>query len=125
MDHGNLAALTLRNKAYRKVIFTNTKQQIVLMNLQPRQEIGMEVHPHTSQFIRIEGGSGHAVVDGKRYNLKHDSFVIVSPGSKHNVVAGRSGLQLYTIYSPPEHPPGLVEEDSSDSSEDSSGDSSS
>lgn len=102
---GSLERLTLKNNNYRKVIHTNKVQQLVLMSLQPLEEIGMEVHPHTSQFLRIEAGSGYVVLNGQVRKLKDGDAVVVPPGTEHNVVAGKQGLKLYTIYCPPEHPP--------------------
>jgi len=110
MIKGNVERLTEKNKLYRSVISTDSKQQLVLMNLAPGVEIGEEVHPHTSQFIRVEKGRGRAVVDGKRYRLSTGDFLLIPPGAVHNVInsSGRS-LKLYTIYSPPHHPIGLKE----------------
>ena len=100
---GNIEKITSENNFYRKVLHTNKYQQLVVMNLKPFEEIGMEVHPQTSQFIKVEGGSGIAVVAGRRYNLKHGDSLVVDNNVSHNVKAGKNGLKLYTIYSPPEH----------------------
>ncbi len=35
---------TVRNRYYRKVLFTAKHSQLVLMNLPPGEEIGTEVH---------------------------------------------------------------------------------
>uniref|UniRef100_A0A6C0EMC0 Cupin type-2 domain-containing protein n=1 Tax=viral metagenome TaxID=1070528 RepID=A0A6C0EMC0_9ZZZZ len=102
---GNIEKQTLRNRYYRRVLFTSKEMQLVLMKIRPRDEIGMEVHPKTSQFIRVEGGKGYAVVAGKRYNLKNGDALLVPSKTKHNIIAGKRGLRLYTIYAPPEHPP--------------------
>lgn len=101
---GNIEKLALGNTYYRKVIFTSKQQQLVLMDLLPNEEIGTEIHPHTSQFIRVESGSGTAVIGCKKYILKNGDAVLVPSGTKHNIIAGKNGIQLYTIYSPPEHP---------------------
>lgn len=103
--HGNLEEETRSNRYYRRVIHTNERQQLVLMELQPGQEIGMEVHPHTSQFLRIEQGSGTVVLNTQEYRVRDGYAVVVPPGTRHNVIAGPEGLRLYTLYSPPEHPP--------------------
>ena len=71
------------------------------MNLLPHEEIGSEIHPHTSQFIRVESGSGTAVIAGKKYRLKNSDALLVPSGTKHNVI---------TIYSPPHHPVDTIEE---------------
>lgn len=106
---GNLEKLTLANTYYRKVIYTSKQQQLVLMNIQPMEEIGAEVHQKTSQFIRVESGNGTAIVGNKKYNLSDGSAILIPSGKRHNIVAGRNGLKLYTIYSPPEHDPNTLE----------------
>jgi len=78
------------------------------MNIPSGTEIGEEVHHHTTQFIRVEGGTGVAIVSGKRFNLKSGDALIVPPGRRHNIIS-TNNLQLYTLYSPPEHPPNTVE----------------
>lgn len=107
---GPLESQTENNPFFRKVLHTNRHQQLVLMNLAPEEEIGMEVHPKTSQFIRVESGTGKAILDGRTFRLKPGDGVVVDPGTRHNIIAGKHGLKLYTVYSPPEHEPGLVEE---------------
>lgn len=99
---------TLTNTYYRKELFTNRKQQLVVMNLLPDEEIGLEKHKG-SQFFRIEEGSGKAYVNDKFIKLKSGSVLIVNPGMYHNIIAGSKGLKLYTIYSPPQHPKGTSE----------------
>jgi mannose-6-phosphate isomerase-like protein (cupin superfamily) len=105
---GNIEDLTEKNQLYRKVIHTNVKQQLVLMSLLPLQEIGMEVHKHTSQFIRVEEGNGVAIINGHRYILKDGDAVVIPPGSYHNIVntSRANEMKLYTVYSPPHHPVG-------------------
>jgi len=75
------------------------------MSLEPHQEIGMEVHPDTSQFIRVEAGTGIAVLGQQHFRLKDGDAVVVPPGTYHNIIAGSKGLKLYTVYCPPEHEP--------------------
>jgi mannose-6-phosphate isomerase-like protein (cupin superfamily) len=106
---GNIDKLTLNNRYYRKVITTTKQSQLVLMNLISGQEIGMEVHKHTTQFIRVKLGNGTVIINNKRFNLKDGDFIMVPSGAHHNIIAGRTGLKLYTIYSPPKHPKGEIE----------------
>jgi len=103
---GNIEKLTMNNNYYRKVLYTTPMMQLVVMSLKPREEIGFERHPITTQFIRVEEGCATAVIDGKRFYLKPDDSIIVPPGAYHNVTnTGDIKLKLYSIYSPPEHHP--------------------
>jgi mannose-6-phosphate isomerase-like protein (cupin superfamily) len=101
----NIEKLTLENNAYRKVINTTIHQQLVLMSLNPREEIGMEIHPKTTQFIRIEKGRAIAIIDNKAYDLKSGDFLMIPPNKYHNIInkSSKKSLKLYTIYSPPHH----------------------
>lgn len=101
----NIEKQTLTNGYYRKVLYTTPQLQLVLMNLRPHDEIGMEVHKNTTQFIRIESGTGMAYISQSSFRLKDGDAFIVPPGKRHNVKAGKDGLKLYTLYSPPEHKP--------------------
>jgi mannose-6-phosphate isomerase-like protein (cupin superfamily) len=79
------------------------------MTLKPGEEIGMEVHPTIDQFFRFEVGQGKVTIAGVDFAVKDGDVAIVPAGSMHNVVnTGTGDLKLYTIYSPPNHPPGTV-----------------
>jgi mannose-6-phosphate isomerase-like protein (cupin superfamily) len=108
----NIEKLSLENNNFRKVLYTAKHSQLVLMSLAPGEEIGMEVHPDQDQFLRIEKGTGKAVVDGVEHALEDGSAVIVPAGAQHNIVNASSTepLKLYTIYSPPHHRDGVVHE---------------
>jgi mannose-6-phosphate isomerase-like protein (cupin superfamily) len=100
----DIESATRQNDNFRKVIFTAPHSQLVLMTLQPGEEIGMEVHNNVDQFFRIEVGQGKVVIDGQETPIKDGSAIVVPAGSMHNVVnTGKADLKLYTIYSPPEH----------------------
>src|SRR5665647_1639159 len=96
---------TRKNSDFRRVLYTGKYSQLVLMNLKPMEEIGMETHPNIDQFFRFEEGEGKAIIDGVEHKIKDGDAVIVPAGAKHNVVntSKNSELKLYTIYSPPEH----------------------
>lgn len=103
--HANIDSQTKKNSFYRKVVFTTKNMQLVYMSLKRGEEIGMETHTKTSQFIRVESGKGVAVISGKTYKLKKDFAVIVPPKTRHNIInTGKIPLKLYTIYTPPQHP---------------------
>ena len=100
----NIENKTLDNTYYRNVLYTTENIQLVLMNLRPKQEIGNEKHDG-SQFIRVESGSGTAIVAGKKYYLADGSVLIINQETYHNIIAGKNGMKLYAIYSPPQHDP--------------------
>ena len=96
---------TKKNSDFRRVLYTGKYSQLVLMNLKPMEEIGMETHPNTDQFFRFEEGEGKVIIDGVEHKVKDGDAVIVPASAKHNVVntSKNSELKLYTIYSPPQH----------------------
>lgn len=105
----DIEELTLNNDLYRKVLYTGKNLQLVLMTLQPGDEIGEEVHESHDQFFRIEEGEGKVVIDGETHAVSDDDAVIVPAGARHNVInSGDHPLRLYTIYGPPEHRDGVV-----------------
>ena len=109
---GSIEKMTLANEFFRQVLFTGKYAQLVLMCLQPGEEIGNEVHPDVDQFFRIEEGSAKFVFNnGKEEHLVHNADAVVVPaGTYHNVINASSTkpLKLYTIYTPPQHPDGTV-----------------
>lgn len=99
---------TLENTDYRRVLYTAKHSQLVLMSLKPGEEIGAEVH-QLDQFIRIEHGTGKAILDGVEHALADGSAVVVPSGTNHNIVnTGTEEMKLYTVYSPPNHKDGTV-----------------
>ncbi|MDX2290416.1 MAG: cupin domain-containing protein [Hyphomicrobiaceae bacterium] len=107
---GDIEDLTQANENFRKVLYTGKNIQLVLMAIQPGDEIGEETHADRDQFFRIEGGSGEVWIDGHRSKIEGDDGVIVPAGARHNIVnTGDKPLRLYTIYGPPEHRDGLVQ----------------
>ena len=112
----NIEHDTLTNEDYRRVVFTGSNTQLVLMTLQPGDEIGLETHSGHDQFIRVEAGRGYVQLAGERHELQDGSAVIIASGAEHNVVntSRTEALRLYTLYSPPEHPDGTVQHTKSD-----------
>src|SRR5450755_433601 len=108
---GSIEKQTLENTYFRQVLFTAQHAQLVVMCLQPGEEIGDEVHPKVDQFFRIEQGKAKFVFNEKEEHLVYDGDAVVVPaGTYHNVVntSKTAMLKLYTIYSPPNHPDGTV-----------------
>ena len=107
---GDVERQTLENTNFRTVLFTGDRVQLTVMRLAPGEEIGVEMHDHLDQFLRIEQGSGRVTfgrsadqVD-EAYEVADDWAVIVPGGVWHNVInTGTGDLKLYSLYAPPEH----------------------
>lgn len=116
----NIEDLTEKNTDFRRVLYSGSKLQLVLMSVAPGQELGGEIHADTDQFFRIESGKGRIVIDGVTHKVGPGDCAVVPAGTHHNVIcAGHDALKLYTIYGPPHHRDQLVqntkaEADSSD-----------
>jgi mannose-6-phosphate isomerase-like protein (cupin superfamily) len=106
---GNIEKETMENENFRKVLYTARFSQLVVMHLRPMEEIGEEVHT-LDQFIRVEKGTGKAVLDGVESEIADDFAIVIPAGTKHNVIntSDSEPMKLYTIYSPPEHRDGVV-----------------
>ena len=108
---GPIEQQTLKNDYFRQVLFTGKHCQLVVMSLQPGEEIGNEVHDNVDQFFRIEKGEARFVLNGKEEHAVHSNDAVVIPaGTYHNVIntSKTEPLKLYTVYSPPNHPDGTI-----------------
>lgn len=106
----NIEQATLENTNFRRVLYTGKHSQLVLMCLQPGEEIGMEVHTDNDQFFRFESGKGKCVIDVNEYDLSDGVCIVVPAGAKHNIIntSETEMLKLYTLYSPAHHQDGVV-----------------
>ena len=120
-DHGkkpyvvDIEELTTENTLFRDTIWTGEHIQMTVMSIPPGGDIGLEVHEDTDQFIRIEAGEGKCEMGETKDNLdfvrdvEDDDVILVPAGMWHNVTnTGDEPLQVYSIYSPPEHPHGTI-----------------
>ena len=120
-DHGqtpyvvNIEDATLQNENYRTTIWTGKKLQVTVMTIQPKDDIGLEVHHGIDQFIRIEKGQGLCQIGPAEDDLNFeqavsdDDAVFVPADMWHNITnTGDQPLKLYTIYAGPDHVPGTV-----------------
>jgi len=112
---GDIEDATLANDTFRTVLFTGSKLQLTVMRLQPGEEIGVEMHDHLDQFIRIEEGMARITMGpsedevSETHDVEDDWAVVIPGGTWHNVInTGEGDLRLYSIYTPPEHPDGTV-----------------
>ena len=106
---GDLGQRATTNADFRRVIYTGAHMQLVLMSLEPGEDIGLETHEDTDQFFRVEVGNGVVSIDGHESVIETDSGIVVPAGARHNVTnTGTKPLRLYTIYAPPHHEDGTV-----------------
>ncbi len=104
----NIEKLSLENTNFRKVLYTDKNSQLVLMSLLVGEEIGEEVHD-VDQFLRVEKGTGTAILSGISHELADGSVIIVPAGTKHNIInTGADEMKLYTLYMPPHHKDGVI-----------------
>jgi mannose-6-phosphate isomerase-like protein (cupin superfamily) len=104
----DIEGIATRNTDFRQVLYTARNCQLVVMALEPKGEIGTEVHK-LDQFFRVEEGTGEAVLDGVRTAIRAGYAVLVPAGTKHNIVnTGSAPLKLYTLYAPPNHRDAVV-----------------
>ncbi|MFN0217842.1 MAG: cupin domain-containing protein [Hyphomicrobium sp.] len=105
----DIEELTENNSDFRRVLYTGKNLQLVLMAIQPGDEIGEETHTDRDQFFRVEKGKGEVWIDGVRSKIKSDVAIFVPAGARHNIVnTGDKALRLYTLYAPPEHRDGIT-----------------
>ncbi|MDP2788451.1 MAG: cupin domain-containing protein [bacterium] len=105
----NIEKLSLENKYFRQVLYTAKNSQLVVMSLNPGEDIGEEIH-QLDQFIRCESGNGRAILDDVTHEITKGFVVVVPAGAKHNIIntSLTTSLKLYTVYSPPNHRDGVV-----------------
>lgn len=94
---------------FRKVLYTTKNSQLVVMHLQPSEDIGEEVHD-VDQILCVVEGSGEAVIDGNATTFSAGFVIVVPKGARHNIknTSSESPLKLYTVYAPPHHKDGIV-----------------
>ena len=111
----NIEQATRRNSNFRTVLWTGCYLQLTLMSINVGEDIGLERHEFTDQFIRIEEGQGLVrmgicpdSLNFQRYVADGD-VILIPAGTWHNLInTGNRQLKLYSIYAPPEHPRGTV-----------------
>ncbi|GAA0471546.1 cupin domain-containing protein [Alkalibacillus silvisoli] len=120
-DHGpnpytvNIEEATLLNDNFRTALWTGEYLQLTLMNIEPGDDIGLEIHRDHDQFLRVEDGLGLVQMGDRRDRLdfqrqvSDNDAIFIPAGKWHNLInTGRRSLKLYSLYAPPEHPHGTV-----------------
>jgi mannose-6-phosphate isomerase-like protein (cupin superfamily) len=104
----DIFGLAKENTFFRKEILTNEHSQIVLMSIEPGDDIGEESHNVDQVLVFVEG-EGEAILNGERSQFQANSLVVVPAGTQHNFInTGSAPLKLYTVYAPPEEEPGTL-----------------
>ena len=104
-----IATVAEQSQDFRKVLWTGSNTQLVIMTIPAGGEIGEETHPDTDQILTFVSGVGEAVVAGEAQQVAQGDLVVVPAGTKHNFRnTGVNPLVLYTVYGPPEHADGAV-----------------
>lgn len=111
----NIEEATKQNDTFRTALWTGKNLQVTLMSIAAGDDIGLEVHEHGDQFLRVEEGEGLVQMGDSEDNLSfeekaEDDYAILIPAGKwHNVTnTGDKPLKIYSIYAPPEHPHSTV-----------------
>ncbi len=111
----NIDSETMENENYRTTRWTGTNLQMTLMSIEPGHDIGLEVHEHGDQFLRVEAGTARVQMGPTEDDLSFDRevgddwVILVPAGMWHNITnIGDDALKVYAIYAPPEHAHGTV-----------------
>ncbi len=117
----NIEEATKKNETFRTALWTGKYLQLTVMSINPKEDIGIEMHPDIDQFIRVEQGSGLVKMGYDKNNLNFQKAVnpstaiLVPAGTWHNVInTGDIPLKVYSIYAPPKHPKGTVHKTKAD-----------
>lgn len=107
---------TTHNEDYRSVAWSGRYLQVTLMSIPVGGDIGLEAHPETDQFLRLEKGVGRAQMGEAKDKLTFDKevsdgwCVLVPAGTWHNISnTGAEPMQVYAIYAPAHHMPNKVQ----------------
>lgn len=111
----DISKASKQNNTFRTALWTGSHLQVTLMSIKVGDDIGLEIHPNTDQFIRIEDGQAIVKMGKNKDNLDfqanaYDDYAIMIPaGTWHNIInTGKKPLKVYSIYAPPQHPHGVV-----------------
>jgi mannose-6-phosphate isomerase-like protein (cupin superfamily) len=117
-NEAGLMHLARGNDDFRRVVTTGQHLQVVVMAIQPGEEIGEETHDGIDQMLLFVDGEGTAVVEGRSAPVQAGQMAFVPAGTRHNFVnTGDRPLRLITTYAPPEHPPGTVHATAADAAQ--------
>lgn len=111
----DLETATVENDTYRTVAWSGTYLQLTLMSIPVGEDIGLEAHPDTDQFLRLDQGRGRVQMGPAKDRLEferdvEDGWAVMVPaGTWHNITnTGDEPMRLYAVYAPVHHAPGRV-----------------
>lgn len=121
----DLETATKENATYRTVAWTGKYLQVTLMSIPPGSSIGLEVHPETDQFVRLDAGKGHVTMGPAQDDLNFgmdvsDGWSVQVPaGTWHDIInIGTDDMRLYVVYAPVHHTAGIVQKTAEDADRD-------
>lgn len=113
----DMAKLARENDFFQKEVFLDKRVQVVLMSLQPGEEIGMETH-RADQATFFVDGKGQAIIDGAKQTVTDNHMIVIPQGAEHNIVnTGDEPLKLFSVYAPPAEPHGIAARTKADAEE--------
>lgn len=121
----DIETATTENTTYRTVAWTGKYLQVTLMSIPVGESIGLETHPETDQFLRLDAGQGRCVMGPSKDNLDFEQEVSdgwsiqVPAGMWHDVInTGDEPMQVYAVYAPTHHAQGIVQQTVEDAERD-------
>jgi len=103
----DIIELCRKNTFFQKEVYLDENVQVVLMSIEPGEDIGEETHD-ADQTTFFVSGEGQAVIDGHRTKVGDNHLIVIPQGSKHNIInKGEEPLKLYSVYAPPAEEPGV------------------
>lgn len=113
----DMTQLAGRNDFFQKEVYRDHRVQVVLMSLEPGEEIGMETH-RADQTTFFVAGEGQAIVDGAHNKVGPNHMIIIPQGAEHNIInKGSEPLKLFSVYAPPAEPHGIAARTKADAEE--------
>lgn len=121
----DLETATVENTHYRAVAWSGKYLQLTLMSIPVGEDIGLEAHPETDQFLRLDAGRGRVQMGPAEDQLTferevEDGWAVMVPaGTWHNITnIGDEPMRLYTVYAPVRHAAGKVQPTAADAERD-------
>ena len=103
----DMAALATKNTHFQQEVYLDKRVQVVLMHLQPGEDIGAETH-RADQTTFFVSGTGRAEIDDDKVTVGPNHMIVIPQGALHNIInTGTEPLKLFSVYAPPAEPEGV------------------